>query len=102
MAQRDSDAAPTTPRDVLAQTLRERPDLLELASAIFDYAQYLLDDDQRLTKGGTLDGQGRDLLKARALELLGGPAHVEADDDDEAVDDADATADEPYDDEVDE
>ena len=80
--QKDSEeAAPTTPRDVLAQTLRERPDLLEVAGSIFDYAQYLLDDDQRLTKSGTLDGQGRDLLKTRALELLGGPTRTEAEED---------------------
>lgn len=41
---------------------------------MFDYAQYLLDDDERLTKGGALDGHGRELLCARTLELLGGPA----------------------------
>jgi hypothetical protein len=58
--------------------LEERPDLVEVAGALFDYAQYLLDDDQRLTKSGALDGEGRALLKTRALELLGGPERKEA------------------------
>jgi hypothetical protein len=70
------------PRETLAKLLQSRADLIEVAGALFDYAQYLLDDDQRLTKSGALDGEGRELLKARALELLGGPERkkeVEAD-----------------------
>jgi hypothetical protein len=62
------------PEDVLAEALKERRDLVEPGKAIFDYAQFLLDDDERLTKSGALDGIGRDLLRKRALELLGGPA----------------------------
>lgn len=86
--------ARSTPRDALAQALGDRPDLIDVAGALFDYAQYLLDDDQRLTKSGALDGQGRDLLKARALELLGGPApqpeaeEPESDDESDTEDDA--------------
>lgn len=79
-----------TPRDALAKLLARRPDLVEVAGALFDYTQYLLDDDQRLTKGGALDGQGRELLKARALELLGGPERATHDDqalEDEQLDD---------------
>lgn len=79
----------TTPRDVLAETLKGRPDLLEVAGSIFDYAQYLLDDDQRLTKSGTLDGEGRDLLKTRALELLGGPVRKDQEEDEEEDDEVD-------------
>ena len=41
------EAARSTPRDVLGLTLKERPDLLEVAGSHFDYAQYLLDDDAR-------------------------------------------------------
>ena len=74
------EAARSTPRDVLGLTLKERPDLLEVAGSLFDYAQYLLDDDQRLTKSGALDGQGRELFRARALELLGGPVRSQQSD----------------------
>lgn len=82
-----------TPRDALAKLLAARPDLVEVAGALFDYAQYLLDDDQRLTKGGALDGQGRELLKARALELLGGPERA-GHDDEELEDDGSDGSDE--------
>lgn len=61
------------PRHRLAEILAERPDLASAAIAIFDYSQYLLDDDERLTKSGALDGVGRDQLRQRALETLGGP-----------------------------
>ncbi len=61
------------PKATLDEILADRPDLAQIAAVIFDYTQYLLDDDERLTKGGALDGQGRELLSARALELLGGP-----------------------------
>jgi hypothetical protein len=70
------------PKEMLAAILGDRADLIAAASAIFDHAQYLLDDDERLTKTGALDGVGRDRLRARALETLGGPVasdEVEAD-----------------------
>ncbi|NVB77683.1 MAG: hypothetical protein HOV81_04750 [Kofleriaceae bacterium] len=73
------------PRQALAEILAERPDLAAAAAAIFDYTQYLLDDDERLTKSGALDGEGRDLLRQRALETLGGPPP--ADDEDVDVED---------------
>lgn len=81
------------PREVLARLLEARPDLVEVAGSLFDYAQYLLDDDQRLTKSGALDGQGRELFKKRALELLGGP---------ERKDEQDEELEDEEDDEVDE
>jgi hypothetical protein len=70
------------PRHRLAEILRERPDLASAAIAIFDYSQYLLDDDERLTKSGALDGAGRDLLRVRALETLGGPTEPDEEADD--------------------
>jgi hypothetical protein len=79
------------PRQRLAEILAERPDLALAAIAIFDYSQYLLDDDERLTKTGALDGVGRDMLRERALETLGGPAPS----DDEPVDEGDESIDEP-------
>ena len=78
------------PRRRLTEILADRPDLASSAVAIFDYSQYLLDDDERLTKGGALDGVGRDLLRQRALEALGGPAPAT---DDEVVDDTDEDSD---------
>jgi hypothetical protein len=69
------------PRHRLAEILADRPDLASAAIAIFDYSQYLLDDDERLTKSGALDGVGRDLLRQRALETLGGPSGPEETDD---------------------
>ena len=79
---------------MLASILAERPDLASAAAAIFDYTQYLLDDDERLTKSGTLDGEARERLRTRTLETLGGPT---GDDDDSA--DAEDDADDEGDDE---
>jgi hypothetical protein len=73
----------TDPRTTLATFLADRPDLAAVAAAIFDYTQYLLDDDERLTKSGALDGEGRELLRARALETLGGVAFDSEDEEEE-------------------
>ncbi|MBA3539294.1 MAG: hypothetical protein H0T79_06670, partial [Deltaproteobacteria bacterium] len=85
-----ANSEPHDPKTILATILGERADLAGAATAIFDYAQYLLDDDERLTKTGALDGAGRDLLRTRTLETLGGPAadveEEEAEDDEEVVD----------------
>jgi hypothetical protein len=87
------------PRQRLAEILQERRDLVAAAIAIFDYSQYLLDDDERLTKSGALDGTGRDQLRARALETLGGPTEAEEvvedeeDDEEEDLDEEDADED---------
>lgn len=88
------------PKTMLVEILRERPDLASAAAAIFDYAQYLLDDDERLTKSGALDGEARELLRARALETLGGPTGPEPETEDEHEEDEDDEyADEPDQDE---
>lgn len=58
------------PEEVLADALGERKDLIDPGKALFEYAQFLLDDDERLTKSGSLDGEGRELMRQRALELL--------------------------------
>ena len=79
----------TDPRTALATLLADRPDLAAVAVAIFDYTQYLLDDDERLTKSGALDGQGRELLRARALETLGGVAFDSEDEEEEEEDEGD-------------
>lgn len=79
---------------ILATLLTDRPDLAAAAAAIFDHAQYLLDDDERLTKTGALDGVGRDQLRARALESLGGAAPLTDAADPDDPDDT-ATAPEP-------
>jgi len=76
------------PKQMLAEILGDRADLIAAASAIFDHAQYLLDDDERLTKTGALDGVGRDRLRARALETLGGPVAEREPDESDAEDDA--------------
>lgn len=92
------------PRHRLVEILAERSDLASAAIAIFDYSQYLLDDDERLTKSGALDGVGRDLLRQRALETLGGPTPSDEPDEDEPdevdeVNEPDATDDPEGDDE---
>jgi hypothetical protein len=57
--------------------------LAEIASRVFDFTQFLLDDDENLTKVGNLNGEARDRLRARCLELLGvAPAEGSAVDDD--------------------
>ena len=57
--------------DLVAEALRERPELVEPARRIFDYAKFLLDDDDKLTKTGALNGEARALLQKRILEVLG-------------------------------
>ena len=93
----DPQPARNATREALARMLEDRPDLIEVAGALFDYAQYLLDDDQRLTKSGALDGQGRELFKKRALELLGGPERTDEDEDAEDEDEEEADADDEAD-----
>ena len=44
--------------------------LAGVAQAIFEYTQFLLDDDENLTKTGNLNKPARDLLRARTCELL--------------------------------
>jgi hypothetical protein len=53
-------------------SLAGKPALADAAGRLFEYAQFLLDKDENLTKGGNLSGAARELLRQRALELLGG------------------------------
>jgi hypothetical protein len=77
------------PEEVLGEALGERKDLVEPGKLLFDYAQFLLDDDERLTKSGALDGAGRELLRKRALEMLGGPAPREEEEDEDEEEEGD-------------
>ncbi len=63
----------TSVEQLLRQTeaLSETPELAPLASGIFDHAQYLLDDDDNLTRAGNLTGEAKGRLRKRAEELLG-------------------------------
>lgn len=45
--------------------------LADIATRLFEFTQFLLDDDENLTKVGNLDGEARARLQARCLELLG-------------------------------
>ena len=56
--------------ELLAASLREHPDLVDPAKRIFEYAKFLLDDDEKLTKTGALNGEAKDLLRQRILEVL--------------------------------
>ena len=50
----------------------------EIGAGLFDYVQFLLDDDAHLTPGGNLNSTGRERLRARLKELLDGPAELPA------------------------
>ena len=65
--------APKTVLDRLKNTpaLAEAAGFAEAAAKVFDYAQFLLDKDENLTRSGALDGSARELLRARILELVG-------------------------------
>jgi hypothetical protein len=68
-----SKADETSPEAVLAslETLKARPDLIEPARGIFRFAQYLLDEEENLTRTGNLTGTAKEQLRTRTLELLG-------------------------------
>ncbi|UJR81538.1 hypothetical protein [Sandaracinus amylolyticus] len=52
-------------------SLAPRPDLVEVARGAFRFAQFLLDDEENLTRTGNLSGAAKERLRARTLELLG-------------------------------
>lgn len=52
-----------------SEALAGAPGLSAAAAKIFDYAQYLLDDDDKLTRTGALNSDARELLRKRILEL---------------------------------
>ncbi|MFX1286446.1 MAG: hypothetical protein ACFFB5_22615 [Promethearchaeota archaeon] len=47
------------------------PDLTEKAIQIFDFIQFLLDNDQNLTKTGNLNIGAKNLLHSRIEEIFG-------------------------------
>jgi hypothetical protein len=47
------------------------PELAPVARAVFEHAQFLLDDEANLTKVGNLAGTAKGRLARRALDLLG-------------------------------
>lgn len=55
---------------LLADVLKDHPELVDAARRVFDYAKFLLDDDEKLTKTGALNGEARDLLRKRITEVL--------------------------------
>ena len=55
---------------LLAAALKDAPELVDPAKRIFEYAKFLLDDDEKLTKTGALNGEAKDLLRKRILEVL--------------------------------
>lgn len=58
---------------LLAQTeaLGGNAKLSRAATAMFQFAQFLLDDDDNLTKTGNLNGEAKGQFQRRVLELLG-------------------------------
>ncbi|MFN7697432.1 MAG: hypothetical protein ACK6CU_26135 [Deltaproteobacteria bacterium] len=71
----------TSPEGVLAslESLAARPDLIEPARGIFRFTQYLLDEEENLTRTGNLTGSAKEQLRARTLELLGLDARAASD-----------------------
>ena len=64
--------------DLSVQTLLEQSEALKnqvtlaaKAHSIFEFTNFLLDDDENLTKTGNLKKEAKERLRERALELLG-------------------------------
>ncbi len=45
-------------------------ELIKIAEAIFEYTQFLLDDDGNITKTGNLNSSAKEKLNERILELI--------------------------------
>ena len=58
-------------QELLARALEAHPELVEPARRVFEYTNFLLDDDALLTKNGALNGEAKELLRKRILEVLG-------------------------------
>ncbi len=84
-------ASGSTVASLLARTdaLAGDSGLAEIAARLFSFTQFLLDDDDNITKVGNLNGEARDKLRARCFELLGVSAPVDPADDDASADAAD-------------
>lgn len=59
-------------RDVLARSeaLAQDKALVDVGVRLFEFVQFLLDDDENLTAAGNLNGKARERLRARLDELL--------------------------------
>lgn len=59
-------------RELLAATdaLAGVAPLADAAARLFDFVQFLLDDDENVTPAGNLNGKARERLRARVDELL--------------------------------
>jgi len=62
-------------RELLAgsEALSGDPALAEAAFRLFEFVQFLLDDDENLTAAGNLGGAARARLRERMNELIDGP-----------------------------
>jgi hypothetical protein len=56
--------------DLIATVLEGHPELVEAARRIFEYTAFLLDDDEKLTRGAALNQAARELLRERILEVV--------------------------------
>ena len=76
----DTPMSTPTVSDLLRETaaLADHPELVGVAASLFEYANVLLDDDDNLTRVGNLTGAAKARLHARALELLGVDAELDA------------------------
>ncbi len=63
-----------TIRDLLGRTatLGGDPALIDASARLFDFVQFLLDDDENLTPAGNLTGKAKEKLRGRVDELLDG------------------------------
>ena len=62
--------------NAIKDLLKESPDavehnLVEPLADVFSYTQYLLGDDENLTKIGNLNSSAKELLRSRILECFG-------------------------------
>lgn len=59
-------------RDVLAKSdaLAQDKGLVDVGTRLFEFVQFLLDEDENLTAAGNLNGQARERLRQRLDELL--------------------------------
>lgn len=59
-------------RDVLArcEALQQDKSLVDVGVRMFEFVQFLLDEDENLTAAGNLNGKAKERLRARTDELL--------------------------------
>lgn len=50
--------------------LQDNQQMIQIAESIFEYTQFLLDDDKNLTKTGNLNSGANKLLETRIIELI--------------------------------